>query len=117
MLNSRALVYDDNVANRIPEMIIELDVRVQEAVETGARKVADEAKARVRVDTGKLRDAIHVEPEKLDAYVIAGDDDVWYGHLVEHGTTKIPPRPFLVPSLDSNRSGIVKDVRDRLKGL
>lgn len=103
--------------SRIPEIIVELDLRMQQAVESGADKVAEGAKARVRVDTGRLRDAIHTEPEKLDAYVVAGNDDVWYGHLVEHGTTKNAPRPFLVPSLEENRGGIVKDARDRLGGL
>ena len=105
------------LTSRIPEIILELDLRMQEGVENGARTVADQAKTRVPVDTGRLRDAIHTEPEHLDAYVIAGNEDVWYGHLVEHGTSKTPPRPFLVPSLEENRTGIVKDVRDRLKEL
>lgn len=103
--------------SRIPEIIVELDLRVQEGIEHGADDVSQEAKVHVAVDTGKLRDKIHVESEHGEAYVVAGDEDAWYGHLVEHGTTKTPPRPFLVPALEANRSDIVKDVRDRLRTL
>jgi hypothetical protein len=40
------------------------------------------------------------------AHVIA-DSDVFYGHLVEHGTSHSAPHPFLVPSLEANRKPIL----------
>ena len=49
--------------------------------------------------------------------VIAGDSDVFYGHLVEFGTTHTPARPFLIPAAEANREEVVASVRAALKGL
>lgn len=103
--------------SRLPEIAVEIRLVVEDAIEAGAETVAEEAKARVPVNTGRLRDAIHTDREPGGVYVVAGDDEAWYGHLVEHGTVRTPPRPFLVPSLDDQRDGIVEHVRSRLKGV
>jgi HK97 gp10 family phage protein len=99
--------------NRLPEIIrmLETDVQraVREAVET---LVVPAAKSRVEYDEDKsgehLRDAIHVEEALEGVYVVAGDKDVFWGHLVEHGTSHSAPHPFLVPSLEENRAAIVE---------
>lgn len=75
-----------------------------------AQEVSQSAKDRVPVRTGRLLQAIHVEPSDEGATVIAGDHDVFYGHMVEHGTTHSPPHPFLVPALEEHREDIVATV-------
>jgi HK97 gp10 family phage protein len=95
--------------NRLPEIIraLETDVQraVREAVET---HVVPAAKSRVPVDTGRLRDAIHTEETLEGVYVVAGDKDAFYGHIIEHGGVNHPPHPFLVPSLEENRAAIIE---------
>ena len=77
-------------------------------ISEGADSVERDAKSRVPVATGKLRDAIHMDDEQDEGtYVIGGDTEAWYGHLVEYGTVRTSPRPFLVPALEENRAEIV----------
>ena len=73
--------------------------------------VAETAKARVPVLTGRLRDAIHVDVELgVGTYVVAGTDQIWYGLFVEHGTRHAPAHPFLLPALEENRATIEAEV-------
>lgn len=84
---------------------------VAEAIEAGA-------KGRAPVNTGALRDAIHVEKRGEGSYaVVAGDGDVFYGHLVEGGTTKAPAHPFLVPAAEAERDNVDEIVRRALGDL
>lgn len=93
--------------SRLPEIAAELKPRVNEAVKHGAELIEQGAKARVPVETGKLRDAIHTKRVGLAEYaVIAGDSKAFYGHMVEHGTTRTPPRPFLLPAAEESRSAV-----------
>jgi HK97 gp10 family phage protein len=103
--------------SRIPQIAATLDARVTAAMRTAAEQVEQDAKARVPVATGGLRDAIHTEMEGDSVSVIAGDDDVFYGHLVEYGTSRVPARPFLVPALESNRDNILASVNAALRTL
>jgi len=114
--------------SRIPQIAIELDLRVEEALEQGAEDVAEAARARVHPHrlTGRLEDAIHVQEEQEGFYVVAGGDaeledyrvrDVFWGHMLEHGTSHSAPHPFLVPALEENRGEVVARVTAVLKGL
>lgn len=103
--------------SRLPQIAIELEVIVQNELEKGAEIVVDDARLRVPVNTGKLRDAIHTDRQPDGVYVLGGDDDAWYGHLVEHGTAHTAPRPFLVPALEENRSEVTTRVKSGLRKL
>ena len=104
--------------SRLPQIAAELRPRVSAAVKDSAEQVAEAAKARVPVDTGRLRDAIHVERKGPAEYaVVAGDNQAWYGHLIEHGTTRQPPRPFLVPTLEEQRQPIELAITVVLRSL
>lgn len=103
--------------SRLPQIAASLDPKVTAAMRAGAETIESEAKARVPVASGDLRDAIHVEVDGDDVYVIAGDDQVFYGHLVELGTTLVPARPFLIPALEARRETVVAAVAAALKGL
>jgi HK97 gp10 family phage protein len=109
-----------------------LAAEVEPALYAALRKVAEsiveDAKARCPVDTGRLRDAIHIE-ERLDGiYIFGGDRKAWYGHMVEHGTVNLPgvrqhvggnrflpgatvrtaAHPFLLPAVEAHRAEIAE---------
>jgi HK97 gp10 family phage protein len=93
--------------SRLPKIAAELVATMDGIAEGGAMFVSERAKQRVPVDTGKLRDAIHVERDEFASYaVVAGNSKAFYGHIVEHGSVHTPPHPFLVPALEESRADI-----------
>lgn len=71
------------------------------AVAAGARAIRDEAKARVPVETGELRDAIVVRRARGRAgQVFVGflKPTSRRAHLTEFGTSKASARPFMRPA-------------------
>lgn len=103
--------------SRIPEIIGEIPGAVTDAMRATADAVADGARERVPVDSGSLRDAIHVEEIPDGFRVVAGDTEAFYGHIVEHGGTRTPPRPFLVPALEAERENHRERVSEALEDL
>ena len=104
--------------SRLPEIATGLQAKVDAALAVGANRVAAEARDRVPVNSGALRDAIRVEHDGPGEYtVLAGDNDAFYGHLVEFGTSLTPARPFLIPAVESRRGDVLDDVKRALKGL
>lgn len=59
-------------------------------------------------DTGRLVNSInsYYEKAKKTAIVIAGRGTALYAILLEFGTRFMAPRPFMTPSLESNRDWI-----------
>lgn len=77
-----------------------------------AQAIAAGAKSRAPVDSGDLRDSIHVEHVDEGVYaVVAGDSDVFYGHMVENGTVRTPAHPFLVPAAEAEKDNLDELVR------
>lgn len=103
--------------SRIPEIIAELPVSVDAAIKEGAEAIAEDAQERVPVDSGALREAIHVEKIEGGYSVVAGDDNAFYGHIVEHGGVRTPPRPFLIPAFEANVDALVEGVEEALEDL
>jgi HK97 gp10 family phage protein len=104
--------------SRLPMITAQLRPRVSAAVKEAAETIAVGAKERVHVDSGDLRDSIHVERTGAAEYsVIAGDENVFYGHLEEFGTSHSPPHPFLVPAAEAGRSVAAGLVTAALRGL
>lgn len=107
--------------SRIPVIIEELQPKIAAALQVAGDLIEAKAKDRVPVNTGRLRDAIHTEYEvkgaTVRAYVVAGNNVAWYGHIVEHGGKNAPPHPFLVPAAEESRGLIDSDVSQVLHGL
>jgi HK97 gp10 family phage protein len=101
--------------SRLPAIAAELHGLIEAALVPGAQIVAEQAKQRVPVESGDLRDAIHVDTQPEGVYVIAGNRNVFYGHMVEHGTSHSPPEPFLVPALEANQKTVVELAKQALK--
>jgi HK97 gp10 family phage protein len=107
-----------SLKNRFPEIMVELRPRVNAAVREAAVVIQENAQERVPIDQGDLYEAIHVETVGAGEFsVVAGDDDVFYGHLVENGTTHSPARPFLVPAAEAGRFSAEALVTAALRGL
>lgn len=90
--------------------------RVDVAVHEGAELVRDRAKERAPDATplGEgLVAAIHVNDSAAPRTysVVAGDNDAFYGHMVEFGTSHTAPRPFLIPALEESKPEIMRKVR------
>jgi HK97 gp10 family phage protein len=103
--------------SRLPQISLEIRVRLDDLVDETAEAIASAAKDRVPVDSGKLRNAIHTEERPDGAHVVAGNEEAFYGHIIEHGSVKTPPRPFLVPALESERTQAEAKGQAILRGL
>ena len=103
----------------LPTIAATLDTVTATAVQAAAERVASNARSRVPVNTGRLRDAIHTEADGNDVYVVAGggEHNVFYGHLVEFGGAHTPPRPFLIPAMENERNQIVLSVANALRKI
>jgi len=105
-------------SSRIPQIALSLDERIDGALRIGAEGIASAAKSRAPVASGALRDSIHVDRIDEGAYaVIAGDDDVFYGHIVEGGGANTAPQPFLIPALEAERDNVLADINRVLGDL
>lgn len=74
---------------------------IERGVERGAQHIADLARQLAPVDTGALRDSIHVESgdTPTSRKVIAGGGAVTYAAHVEYGTANSPAQPFMTPAI------------------
>ncbi len=82
-------------------------------LEKAAEVVAADARRRVPVLSGKLKDTIRVTRLKGDPRrnirIYAGNrikGGAFYAHMVEYGTAKMKARPFLRPALNASKSVI-----------
>jgi HK97 gp10 family phage protein len=105
------------LVNRFPRIMAELGPKVNLALLAGAEQIAQDARGRVPVESGSLRDAIHVDSDHDGHLVVAGDNDVFYGHFVEFGTSNNAAHPFLIPATESNRDNVIELVAGALRSL
>ena len=76
-----------DLRSRLPAIISELQSQTRGASEEVAEDIVKDAQSRVPVRTGGLRDAIHWEPDAEGWRIVAGDEDHFYGHIVEFGSS------------------------------
>ena len=107
------------LTSRFPMIVASLNPRVDAAMRLGAEQIANTAKANVHVQSGGLRDAIHVEDtEVLTGYeVVGGDGDAYWGHFEEFGTNDTPSHPFLIPAMESEKDAVAALVTASLRTL
>jgi len=82
-------------------------------LERCAEVVADAARKRVPVASGKLKATIRVTRLKGDprrnVRVYAGNrikDGAFYAHMVEYGTVKMRAKPYMRPALNTSKGAI-----------
>lgn len=98
-------------------------------IRKSARKVEEDAKSLVRVDTGRLKNLIKARKRgskygdnfiKYTIGVPAGKtrEDLkgaYYAPFIEFGTSKIPAKSFLVKALEQNSSETVREITKNIK--
>lgn len=108
------------VTSRLDRIALELAAKLDAVGRATAERIERDAKATVPVGAPSvhLRDAIHVERTGIGEYEVrAGDSDVFYGHIVEHGSVHSAPHPFLLPAAEAARSEIKPIARAALRNL
>lgn len=88
-----------------------LENSMESIILSAGESVKNSAQSMCPVDTGKLRDSISVSAEGNKAVISANTD---YAAYVEFGTSKMPPKPFLVPSLIGNSDAILKAIGEMI---
>lgn len=98
---------------RLREMGAHVERAAKQALRAGAYKVVADAKSKVPVRSGKLKESIKAVPNRDgSSYRISADakkNGVAYGQFVEF-SPKIN-KPFLYPSLNENRTQIRENVK------
>ena len=86
----------------------------------GAMILVREAKSIVPVLTGKLRDAIFAaygDPSKSNVIVGVKYKKAPHAHLVEFGTVKAGPHPYMRPAISASRSSIAATIIEGFKRI
>ena len=97
---------------------------LKNASAAGARVIRDDAKRRVPVDSGQLRDSIVVARTfrqrgrrvRLRGAVVIGikGGARFYAHLIEFGTSRRAAEPFMRPALDAMAPKALKAMAGKL---
>jgi bacteriophage HK97-gp10 putative tail-component len=87
----------DTLLARFAAEIAASDAAAAAGADTLAEDVLAQARERVPVLTGTLRDSLHVETTGLVARVVT---DVVYAGQVEYGGAHNPPEPYMRPAAD-----------------
>jgi HK97 gp10 family phage protein len=70
-------------------------------------------------DTGRLVNSFVTGLNRvaggLSSFIIAGGGTVKYARILEFGTTKMAPRPFMFPALEKNKDWIRNRLRDGMQ--
>lgn len=111
---------EEELSRKLNELGIEGRKALAAAMKQAAETVRDDAKRRAPVDTGNLRRHI-IERKAFDddygvMYLVGPEyPQAAYGHIVEGGSSKMAPHPFLRPALDAVGQKARQDAIDALK--
>lgn len=88
----------------------------RESLLENGETVAEEAKRRCPVDTGRLRDSVHVEPKGANKVRIVADaksdDGYSYGGIIEYGPHGTP---FMRPALEAKREELKQHTIEKIR--
>ena len=88
------------------------------AAKDGAEIVFNDAKQKVPVDSGKLRDSLILKKSKTknakvrSQYYVSKKSGAEHFAPVELGTSKMKAQPFLRPAIDENMQTIARTIND-----
>jgi HK97 gp10 family phage protein len=88
---------------------------LRDAVQESIDAIRNDARRDVPVDTGKLRDSIEAAPGPSGLSGIVGTFGVHYAPFVEHGTSKRPARPFMLPAAERERRRLPDRISDAVE--
>jgi len=86
--------------------------RALDAAAAAAENAAAVARSTVPVDTGALRDSIATGTIPGGAVLRAGTD---HAAMVEYGTTRMPPRPYMLPAARAVQAEFFREAGEGIK--
>lgn len=90
---------------KLDAILRNLGKNTSDTTEQIANDIAAIAKENAPVDTGELRDSVHVEKDGDNHAVVVGVD---YGAFVELGTSRMAAQPYLGPAAEKVRRNLAK---------
>lgn len=115
-------------AEDLVQLFQDMEETAEEILENATKKAADmvldEAKRRVPVRTGKLKDSLEIKKEKRKKKIKAvhqvrskgvSQGGVRYAFAVENGTRLARAQPFLRPAVDENRQKIINIIKEEIE--
>lgn len=88
----------------------------QQALGKGGDIIVQRARAIVPVDTGLLkREGIVKGDNTGDKIDIGWTNDGFYGRFLEHGTSKMAPRPHISPAWEQSKTQVTETMLTMLK--
>jgi len=110
----------DEVIKQMEEMGDAATEVLDKASKAGADIVLFEAKQRVPVDTGRLKESLILKKSKLkkahikSQYYVTKKGRVKYFAPVELGTSKMKAQPFLRPAVDKNMRKVARTINEEI---
>lgn len=118
----------DRLTRRLKAIPVAVKEAVTPALMKSGEEIADRMRAFAPEDTGDLKESIAVTPpggttppysqpggstvaEENQVLITAGNTDVRYPHLVEHGTADAPAQPFFWPGYRLTRKRAANRVK------
>lgn len=101
--------------NKLPGLSATLQNAVASLIEQAAQTTALEARQRVPVDTGRLKEGIRVEQQGKFAWRVTSKK--FYGRFHEYGTVKMAAHPFMTPAARRARKWLnsnLKQIEDAI---
>lgn len=94
--------------NNIGSILSSFHRAADQALENTKKKIAEDARDDVPVESGELRDSIQVTDDGVEA---KSDHALW----IEIGTEYTSPQPFLSPAVQDAESYLASTLQDSLK--
>jgi HK97 gp10 family phage protein len=105
----------EELQRKLRKLGADVSAEMGNALAAGAEIVKNDARMRVPVRTGNLRDSIDMEQVSSNEIHVGPGKEGWYGQFIELGKKGYAAHPFMRPAIDERRSKVVKAVKDRLK--
>jgi HK97 gp10 family phage protein len=104
----------NRVAADLGLMAARAESDAKEVTEEFTRKIADNMRSTVKVDTGATRDSVSYEVT-VKSGMVTGEAgaSTRQARFLESGTATQPPQPFAGPSLEEQEEPYVKAIADR----
>jgi HK97 gp10 family phage protein len=111
-----------DLVEELDRMTVNSALVIDEALKLAAEPIlADARQTTAFVDrSGKLRKSLVVSKVKIkngQKFILAGafDADVFYARMVEFGTSKAKPHPFLMPAFERHKEKAYEIIRLKLQ--
>lgn len=102
----------DRLDRAIGELAANMRAGAEDAVGEEAEAVAQDMRDDAPRDTGELIDSIQAEHDGLEGLAAA---TAGHAEFVEHGTSKMPARPYAGPAAEASRSRFPDRVAERIR--